>query len=156
MYYGLSMKFFTTILTSIIFIYSFSYCFAEVDYPAMHKNSKYRSKTPSRFVTLKSNKELEADVLKKYYMSSPNSKERISKYSLTGELAYKDPSILRRNRNNKSSTTNRNALIADPAKISKPEKKSFYRYYQRRRYNYDFLYEEEPEEEQSGTLKLTL
>lgn len=156
MYYGLYMKFFSTILTSIVFIYSFSYCFAEVDYPALHKNSEYRSKNPSRVVKLKSDKELEADVLKKYYMSSPGSKKRISKYSFTGASAYKDPSILRRYRDNKASRTNRNALIADPIKSSKPKKKSFYRYYQRRRYNYDFLYEEEPEEEQSGTLKLTL
>lgn len=145
---------FTILFSAFVFICTID-VFAEADYPSLHNNSGYRQNTSSRVVVLKSDKELEAESMTTYYMSSPSAKPKTSKYSLTGNPAYKDPSILRKNREGGISSTNRYSLVADPSEMSK-QRKSYYKYYKRKRYNYDFLYEEEPVEETSGTLKLTL
>jgi len=149
------MKIINTILFMAVILCFGTYSFAEADYPALTKNSRSRSSLPTA-VTLKSNKELEADGMKKYYMSSPTAKPKTREYSLTGEPKYKDPSILRKNREKDTSKEYKNTLIADPTKISKPEKKSYSKYYKRKEYNYDFLYEQEPVEGETDSLKLTL
>jgi len=158
MYYCLSMKIINTILFMAVILCFGTYSFAEADYPALTKNSRSRSSLSSlpTYVTLKSDKELEKDGMKKYYMSSPGDKPKTRRYSLTGDPIYKDPSILRKNREKDTSKDVKNNLIADPTKISKP-KKSYSKYYKRKEYNYDFLYDEqEPVEGETDSLKLTL
>ncbi len=151
------MIFINTIVLTAVILCTVSYSLAEADYPALTKNSRSRSSLSglSPDVKVKSEKDIEKDKLNQYYLSSPTDKPKTRKYSLTGKPQYEDPSILRKNRDKVDSQDAKNSLIADPAKISRP-KRSYSKYYKRKEYNYDFLYEQESLEEESDSLKLTL
>jgi len=149
------MRLINTILFMAVILCFGTYSFAEADYPALTKNSRSRSSLITTATKVKSEDDIEKDTLTKYYLSSPTDKVQTSKYSLAGDPKYKDPSILRKNREKDTSKDDENILIANPKKISKPEK-SYSKYYKRKEYNYDFLYEQEPVEEGTDSLKLTL
>jgi len=151
------MKFINTIVLTAVILCTVSYSLAEADYPALTKNSRSRSSFSvlSTDVKEKSEKDLEKDKLNQYYLSLPTAKTTTGNYSITGKPKYKDPSILRKNREKVDSQDTKNSLIADPSKISRP-KRSYSKYYKRKEYNYDFLYEQESLEEESDSLKLTL